>query len=149
MRIGCTNVAVGVVEHDRRSGVRAARGEDRTGRAREVSIDREGVRAVMDEQLGAAGGDPAAGIGIGRGTDDTVLASEPASKPPEARVSVSSVVPVKETVVAPWMVRELIVWPPLVIVAFAAMRRLLVATEAEKVPVCSTLLIWRMPVTAS
>ena len=78
------------------------------------------------------------------------LASEPESKPPEARVRVSNVVPVKATVTAaPFIVRELIVWPPLLIVAFAAMRRLLVATEAEKVPVCSTLLIWRMPVTAS
>ena len=36
--------------------------------------------------------------------------SEPESKPPEARVRVSSVVPVKETVTAaPFMVRELMV----------------------------------------
>ena len=76
-------------------------------------------------------------------------ASEPASKPPEARVSVSSVVPVKETVVAPWRVRELIVRSPVGIVVLAARRRLLVDDEAANVVDCSSRLRPRIPAPAS
>ena len=76
--------------------------------------------------------------------------SEPESRPPLARVSVSGLAPTKFTVLAALLrVRELMVWPPLRTLCVPLKRTLLEAVAAARVTVCSTLLIGRMPATAS
>ena len=76
--------------------------------------------------------------------------SEPESRPPLARVSVSGVALTKFTVLAaPLRVRELMVCPPLRTLWVPLIRTLLEAVAAARVTVCSRRLIGRMPATAS
>ena len=67
------DISIGVGQADRGTAGRAGRSEDRVGGSGDGRIDGQRIRPVVDEELRGRRGDPATGIGVGGGTDDTVL----------------------------------------------------------------------------